>query len=160
MDTENMPILKNLSTVLENYSGDNFIRTLTGPNSKSPSEMTYYQKLAQLLNITLWDTVLDNEDGERICKVSKRIGEENARFNDGSMTIRFYGWYIDFIISSSGTEFEQRWKRRNVTAAVALKQQAKNVRMNKAVLTNLLAYPIDDNLTLWEVVPDVLFFTK
>lgn len=79
--------------------------------------------------------------------MSKAIYVQNARFNDGKRTNHIYGRRIDLIIASSGVELStNEWKRKNIPIKPALRQQSKNLRMNKAILKSLLENPIDQDL--------------
>ncbi|KAI7878083.1 hypothetical protein K492DRAFT_9037 [Lichtheimia hyalospora FSU 10163] len=106
--------------------------------------MTCYRKFAQVLDIVLRDSRLEMDDGEHICRASKDIASKNKRFDTGRRSsLNTFGRRIDLIVASTGVELStSEWKKDNCTVSLALKQQCKNVRMNKAILTSLLAYDV------------------
>lgn len=78
-------------------------------------------------------------------KASKAIATRNKRFDTGRKnSLNAFGRRIDLIVASTGVELStSEWKRDSCTVSLALKQQCKNVRMNKAILTSLLELNIN-----------------
>ncbi|KAF7722030.1 hypothetical protein EC973_003752 [Apophysomyces ossiformis] len=134
-----LQVLDILSAIANNFPE----KPCNRQHMKGPSETTFYRKFAQILDVIMRDSRLEIDDGERVCQASKDIANRNMRFNGGKKQLNAFGRRIDLILASSGVEFStSEWKRDNVTLSTALKQQCKNVRMNKAILTNLLSNPI------------------
>ncbi|KAI8967740.1 hypothetical protein BDF20DRAFT_1004608 [Mycotypha africana] len=80
------------------------------------SELTYYRQFAKILDEILDDTMLDILDGERVSDASKTG------------------------IKLSASE----WKRKKSPTANCLQQQAKSIRINKAILRHFLNLPIPE----------------
>ncbi|KAF7725442.1 hypothetical protein EC973_009616 [Apophysomyces ossiformis] len=109
----------------------------------SMSELTYYRKIAYILDIILDDTRLDLIDGEIMSNVSKQICRQNDPLYAENGAVIMKGRRIDLIIQSKNVELSSNeWKRR-VTLKQSTRQQAKNFRMNKGMLKQLLSYPLD-----------------
>ncbi|KAI8092134.1 uncharacterized protein B0P05DRAFT_621871 [Gilbertella persicaria] len=88
------------------------------------SELTCYRKFAKILDEILDDTMLDILDGERVSKASKTVATNleklystNASLNNG------FGRRIDLILAT---------------------KDAKNIRVNKAILRYFLDLPISE----------------
>ncbi|KAI9274719.1 hypothetical protein BDA99DRAFT_414537, partial [Phascolomyces articulosus] len=68
-----------------------------------------------------------------------------------------YGRKIDLIVAGKKIQLAtNEWKKSNCTDRVALKQQSKNVRMNKAVLKGLeqINVPKDDQKYIFSLAMD------
>ncbi|KAG0186017.1 hypothetical protein DFQ28_008443 [Apophysomyces sp. BC1034] len=116
-------------------------------HSTSPSEMTFYRKFAQVLDIVLRDSRLDINDGEHVCKASKAIADRNKRFDSTKKNSTTFGRRIDLMLTSKGIEFStNEWKRNKVSLSTSLKQQSKNIRLNKGILTSFFENPIPRHL--------------
>jgi hypothetical protein len=111
------------------------------PNN-TESELTSYRKFARILDEILDDTMLDMLDGESTCKASKSISKiygSNIPLNKG------FGLRIDLILATKNIELStSEWKWNKTPPAKCLQQQAKNIRMNKAILTSLLDLPFSE----------------
>ncbi|KAI8339575.1 hypothetical protein BC941DRAFT_254416 [Chlamydoabsidia padenii] len=127
-----------MSVVLRSCIGD------AGSYTPIASELTFYRKMAQILDIILEDTHLDLKDGEIMSKASKEICKANTKtFGAGFMMT---GRRIDMIIESKDLELStNEWKKDKVMN-LSSKQQAKNIRTNKALLTKWLTYPIANDM--------------
>ncbi|KAL9545353.1 hypothetical protein PS6_008268 [Mucor atramentarius] len=111
------------------------------------SELTVYRKFAKVLDEILDDTMLDMLDGESTCKTSKSIAKTHEKMYDSAIPLnKGFGRRIDLILAAKNLELStSEWKREKTSAAKCLQQQSKNIRMNKAILTNLLHLPFDES---------------
>ncbi|KAI9478680.1 MAG: hypothetical protein EXX96DRAFT_609148 [Benjaminiella poitrasii] len=116
------------------------------PNENDP-ELTCYRKVAFILDILLKDLSLNLLDGETICKASKSIAKDYEDIYGNSIPLnRGFGRRIDLILSARNIELStNEWKRGKATQEQCLIQQAKNIRMNKAILSRLLDLPLPEN---------------
>ncbi|KAG0168807.1 hypothetical protein DFQ28_009627 [Apophysomyces sp. BC1034] len=96
--------------------------------------------MAQILDIILEDTYLDLKDGETMSRTSKEICKANAKTFDANFMMN--GRRIDLIIQSKDLELSTNEWKKEANMGVSLKQQAKNIRMNKALLSKRLTCPV------------------
>lgn len=108
------------------------------------SELTCYRKFAKILDEILDNTMLDILDGERVSKASKTVATNLEKTYNASIPLNNgFGRRIDLILATKGVELStSEWKRKKSLAAKCLQQQAKNIRINKAILRYFLVLPI------------------
>ncbi|KAG0183705.1 hypothetical protein DFQ28_001191 [Apophysomyces sp. BC1034] len=118
------------------------------PDDNDSSELTCYRKCTKILDEVLNGSRLQIFDGETTCKASKSIAKMHERVFGSNIPLnKGFGRRIDLILSAQNEELStSEWKRLKVSPRKSLIQQAKNIRMNKAILSYLLSLPIDDNL--------------
>ncbi|KAG2217763.1 hypothetical protein INT45_000383 [Circinella minor] len=97
--------------------------------------------------------------GEQVCQASKEIIKNNKRFGifKNNDKVESYGRKIDLIVAGKVLQLStNEWKKSDCTDRVALKQQSKNVRMNKAVITSLeqIEVPKDDQKYIFTLAMD------
>lgn len=78
--------------------------------------------------------------GETTCKASKTIAKDHEIIYSNSIPLnRGFSRCVDLLLSARDAELSKNeWKRTRVSQGQCLTQQAKNIRMNKAILTKLL----------------------
>lgn len=142
-DTERLQVLDILEIVTKACLTDPaFI-----PDDDS-SELTCYRKCTKILDEVLNGSRLQIFDGETTCKASKSVAKIHKKVFGSSIPLnRGFGRRIDLILSAQNEELStSEWKRLKVSSRKSLTQQAKNIRMNKAILSYLLSLPIDDKV--------------
>ncbi|SAM06017.1 hypothetical protein [Absidia glauca] len=109
------------------------------------SELTTYRRVVMVLDDILDGTMLKIKDGETTCRASKAIGKDHEKLFGATIPLNAgFGRRIDMIMSTKNVELSSsEWKRPRTPIAKCLQQQSKNIRMNKAILSYLLALPID-----------------
>ncbi|KAI9486911.1 MAG: hypothetical protein EXX96DRAFT_551092 [Benjaminiella poitrasii] len=140
--TECLQILDILDIITKNCLTDRSNRS-----DDDASELTCYRKFAKILDEMLDNTMLDIRDGERVSKASKTAATNleknystNIPLNNG------FGRRVDLILSSNDIELStSEWKRKRCPVAKCLQQQAKNIRINKAILRYFLDLPISED---------------
>ncbi|KAI8334210.1 hypothetical protein BC941DRAFT_482354 [Chlamydoabsidia padenii] len=112
---------------------------------KKDSELTCYRKFTKVLDDIMNDTMLDILDGETTCKASKKIAKDHKKLYKSTIPLNAgFGRRIDMILTTKNVELStSEWKRPGTISTKCLQQQSKNIRMNKAVLSHLLALPFD-----------------
>ncbi|KAG1139758.1 hypothetical protein G6F37_011559 [Rhizopus arrhizus] len=110
------------------------------------SELTCYRKFAKILDEILDNTMLDILDGERVSKASKTVATNLEKIYNANIPLNNgFGRRIDLILATKGVELStSEWKRKKSPAAKCLQQQAKNIRINKAILRYFLVLPISE----------------
>jgi hypothetical protein len=85
------------------------------------------------------------KDGQTICRSSKSIAKNHETLFGASIPLNAgFGRRIDMILAAKNEELScSEWKRPRTTITKYLQQQSKNIRMNKAVRSHLLALPIN-----------------
>ncbi|KAI7855936.1 hypothetical protein BDC45DRAFT_80821 [Circinella umbellata] len=112
-------------------------------NKNDHSETYFYRRFAQILDIVTRDTNLDFNDDEQVCEASTDIVKLNKRFGGNNNNIKPLGRKIDLIIAGQDIQLStNEWKKHNVAASTVVRQQSKNIRMNKAILSSLMKYDI------------------
>ncbi|KAG2201000.1 hypothetical protein INT47_006544 [Mucor saturninus] len=108
------------------------------------SELTCYRKFAKVLHEILDNTMLDILDGERVSKASKTVAKNLEKtYNSDIPLYNGFGRRIDLILATKDIELStSEWKKKKTTADKCLRQQAKNIRINKAILRYFLDLPI------------------
>lgn len=91
--------------------------------------------------------MLISYSGETTCKTSKSIAKCHETIFGNSIPLnRGFGRRIDLLIASRNIELStNEWKKKIITPEQCYTQQTKNIRMNKAILTNLLELPLGDH---------------
>ncbi|KAG0168055.1 hypothetical protein DFQ30_005353 [Apophysomyces sp. BC1015] len=112
--------------------------------SKASSELTFYRKIAHIFDSILDDTNLVQKDGETMSSTSKDICRANAKAFENKYCMS--GRRIDLLIESNDVELSTNEWKKEVPLGVSLKQQSKYIRMNKALLSKWLTYPVTDNM--------------
>ncbi|KAG2199648.1 hypothetical protein INT47_005173 [Mucor saturninus] len=135
-------VLDIMEIIARNVIADDTLK----PNDND-SELTCYRKVAFILDILLKDSNLNLLDGETTCKASKSIAKDHENIYGNSIPLnRGFGRRIDLLLSTRNIELStNEWKRKKVTQEQCLIQQAKNIRMNKAILSKLLELPLSEN---------------
>ncbi|KAG2199061.1 hypothetical protein INT46_011056 [Mucor plumbeus] len=138
-DRQLFQVLDILSALLRSCIDD------VGAHENKKSEMSHYRKIAQIFDIMFEDTIFNWKDGETMSNVSKKVCKNNTKLFgvNTSMT----GRRIDLIIEAKQLELSTNEWRREVGFSSALKQQSKNIRMNKALLKHWLELPIPADKT-------------
>lgn len=110
------------------------------------SELTCYRKFAKILDEILDNTMLDILDGERVSKASKTVAKNLEKIYNANIPLNNgFGRRIDLILATKDVELStSEWKRKKSPAAKCLQQQAKNIRVNKAILRYFLDLPISE----------------
>jgi hypothetical protein len=110
------------------------------PRKKS-SELTFYRRFSGLLDPLFMNSNILLADGEAGCKSTKEPIQRNKdlfNVNDPSHT---YPRKIDLLLRlDDTTEVDMctnEWKKSNVSEAVKLKQQTKNLQVNACIISNL-----------------------
>ncbi|CEP11566.1 hypothetical protein [Parasitella parasitica] len=113
------------------------------PN-ENHSELTCYRKVASILDIPLKDLNLNLLDGDTTCKANKSIAKDYKNIYGNYIPLK--GRRINLLLSTRNIELStNEWKRKKVTREQCLIQQAKNIRMNKAILSRLLELPLSEH---------------
>ncbi|KAG1091080.1 hypothetical protein G6F42_019522 [Rhizopus arrhizus] len=118
------------------------------PNHRDTIKLKRSIKLNNtLLDILLKDLNSNLLDGETTCRASKSIAKDHENIYGNSIPLnRGFGRRIDLLLSTRNIELStNEWKRKKVTQEQCLIQQAKNIRMNKAILSRLLELPLSEN---------------
>ncbi|KAG2202028.1 hypothetical protein INT47_006220 [Mucor saturninus] len=104
------------------------------------SEMTWYRKMASILDIFFRNTDILLHDGETSCQATKDSRNINSRLcEDADNKNSFVGRKIDLLLNSVSVDISSsEWKKANVSVATGEQQQAKNCRTNSAILHQLL----------------------
>ncbi|KAG2227070.1 hypothetical protein INT45_003800 [Circinella minor] len=141
-------------------------------NKNDNSETYFYRRFAQILDIVTRDTDLDLNDlsldillilsvaidsGEQVCKASTDIVKLNKRFGGNPNNIKPFGRKIDLIIAGQDIQLStNEWKKHNVATSTVVRQQSKNIRMNKAILSSLKKYdvPLDQQKHIFSLGMD------
>ncbi|KAI9022766.1 hypothetical protein CLU79DRAFT_143375 [Phycomyces nitens] len=131
-----------MEIIVRNVIADDTLK----PN-ENDSELTCYRKVASILDILLKDLNLNLLDGETTCKASKSIAKDHENIYGNNIPLnRGFGRRIDLLLSTRNIELStNKWKQKKVTQEQCLTQQAKNIRMNKAILSRLLELPLSEN---------------
>ncbi|KAI7891906.1 uncharacterized protein EV154DRAFT_399843, partial [Mucor mucedo] len=110
------------------------------------SELTCYRKFAKVLDEILDNIMLDILDGERVSKASKTVAKNLEKTYNSSIPLHNgFGRRIDLILATKDIELStSEWKKKKTPAAKCLQQQAKNIRINKAILRYFLDLPISE----------------
>ncbi|CAO3588497.1 unnamed protein product [Absidia cylindrospora] len=77
-------------------------------------------------------------------RTSKEICKANAKTFDAKFMM--YGRRIDLIIQSQELELSTNEWKKEASVGISMKQQAKNTRMNKALLSKWLSYPVAEEM--------------
>lgn len=82
--------------------------------------------------------------GETTCKASKEIAKDQEVIYGSSIPLnRGFGRRIDLLLSTRDIEIStNEWKKKKVSKETCYVQQAKNIRMNKAILSKLIQLPL------------------
>ncbi|KAI9244092.1 hypothetical protein BY458DRAFT_426278, partial [Sporodiniella umbellata] len=104
------------------------------------------RKFAKVLDEILDNTMLDILDGERVSKASKTVAKNlEKNYNANIPLNNGFGRRIDLILATKDIELStSEWKKKKSPAAKCLQQQAKNIRINKAILRYFLDLPISE----------------
>lgn len=131
--SEEFIMLNILERVVENFN-------LWG-SSANNSELTFYRRFAELLDILFNGTDVKIADGETGSKSSKTAIEINKALFHTSDTSSTYPRKIDLLLKlNEYTTVElssSEWKKSSVSEAVILKQQTKNLKTNACILSTL-----------------------
>lgn len=140
--TECLQILDILDVITKHCLTDRSIRS-----DEDASELTCYRKFAKILDEILDNTMLDILDGERVSKASKSVAKNLEKTYNASIPLsNGFGRRIDLMIASRDVELStSEWKRSKSPAVKCLQQQAKNIRINKAILRYFLDLPISES---------------
>ncbi|KAI7904361.1 uncharacterized protein BX663DRAFT_340006 [Cokeromyces recurvatus] len=140
--TNNLKLLDIMEIVTKNCTDD-----ITKINKKE-SETTCYRKLAKILDELLEGTNLDMLDGEITCEATKIIAKEQAKIFSNTIRLsRSFGRRIDLILSAKEIELSaNEWKKEKTVITQSLKQQNKNLRVNKAILTHVEKLPLENEI--------------
>ncbi|KAF7722249.1 hypothetical protein EC973_003499 [Apophysomyces ossiformis] len=160
LDTEKLQVLDVVDMVVKHCQYNSSSNKVA-----NDSELTFYRKFCKILDELLLGTNLDVLEyvgkrkgshmciafdkfvcsGETTCKASKTIMKKHERLFDSKSSSNAFGRRIDLILSSRDVELStSEWKKATVPVKVSIKQQGKNIRMNKAILTSLLDLPLSD----------------
>ncbi|KAG0764254.1 hypothetical protein G6F57_001535 [Rhizopus arrhizus] len=107
--------------------------------STKDSELTFYRRFAELLDILFNGTDIKIADGETGSKSSKTAIEINKALFHTSDTSPTYPRKIDLLLKPN--EFttvelsSSEWKKSSVSEAIILKQQTKNLKTNTCILS-------------------------
>ncbi|KAG1029284.1 hypothetical protein G6F43_014015 [Rhizopus delemar] len=139
--TECLQILDILDLITKNCLTDRSICF-----DDNASELICYRKFAKILDEMLDDTMLDILDGERVSKAFKTVATNLEKIYNANIPLsNGFGRRIDLILATKGMELStSEWKRKKSPAAKCLQQQAKNIRINKAILRYFLVLPISE----------------
>lgn len=139
--TECLQILDILDVITKHCLTDRSVRS-----DDDASELTYYRKFAKVLDEILDDTMLDILDGERVSKASKTVAKNLEKTYNANIPLNNgFGRRIDLILATKDMELStSERKRKKSPAAKCLQQQAKNIRVNKAILRYFLDLPISE----------------
>ncbi|KAG2220200.1 hypothetical protein INT45_005373 [Circinella minor] len=139
--TECLQILDILDVITKHCLTDHSIRS-----DDDASELACYHKFAKVLNEILDNTMLDILDGERVSKASKTVAKNLEKIYNANIPLNNgFGRRIDLILTMKDIELSiSEWKRKKSPAAKYLQQQAKNIRINKAILRYFLDLPISE----------------
>ncbi|KAG2209948.1 hypothetical protein INT47_003383 [Mucor saturninus] len=139
--TECVQILDILDIITKPCLTDRSIRS-----DDDASELTCYRKFAKVLDEILDNTMLDILDGERVSKASKTVAKNLEKtYNSNIPLHNGFGRRIDLILATKDIELStSEWKKKKTPAAKCLQQQAKNIRINKAILRYFLDLPISE----------------
>jgi hypothetical protein len=131
--SEEFIMLNMLERVVENFSLWN--------SSTKDSELTFYRRFAELLDILFNGTDVKIADGETGSKSSKTAIEINKALFHTSDTSPTYPRKIDLLLKlNESTTVElssSEWKKSSVSEAIILKQQTKNLKTNTCILSTL-----------------------
>ncbi|CEP09524.1 hypothetical protein [Parasitella parasitica] len=140
-DEQKIFLLDILETVARNAIAD--ARTAEKSNE---SELTSYRKVAMILDLMLKNSSIDIVDGETTCKASKTVAKNHENIYGDTIPLnRGFGRRIDLLLSSKNIELStNEWKRKKIALEQLITQQTKNIRMNKAILSELHKLPVQE----------------
>ena len=101
---------------------------------------THYVNLFMDILIFLYVAI---DSGEQVCKAPTSIAKSNKRFGGNPNTVQPFGRKIGLIVDGHDLRLStNEWKKHNIASSTVVRQQSKNVRMNKAILSSLKKYDI------------------
>ncbi|KAG1137175.1 hypothetical protein G6F37_011420 [Rhizopus arrhizus] len=131
--SEEFIMLSILERVVENFN--------LWDSSTKGSELTFYRRFAELLDLLFNGTDIKIADGETGSKSSKTTIEINKALFHTSNTSPTYPRKIDLLLKlNESTTVElssSEWKKSSVSEAIILKQQTKNLKTNACILSTL-----------------------
>ncbi|KAI9307112.1 hypothetical protein BJ944DRAFT_228907 [Cunninghamella echinulata] len=112
---------------------------------KKSSELHYFNPLYTILNILFRDTGINLIIGEN-CSISSKHAKTIAeKYNLNLKTEQIRGRKIDMILKYMNMELcALEWKSISTTTTTQIKQQTKNLRVNKCILSDLTLLLDDD----------------
>ncbi|KAI8367570.1 uncharacterized protein BYT42DRAFT_131390 [Radiomyces spectabilis] len=101
------------------------------------TEMYYLQVFHQVISILLRDTNLVPVIGEKASKVTKAARELHGKFLDDCHKLNIYGRKVDLLLSVCDIELGANEWKTSSSEITLIRQQSKNVRVNKCILEEL-----------------------
>lgn len=117
------------------------------PISKA-SELTWYRKLAHILDILFRKSGISLKNGELCCDATKVARNENRLLcEDENDKKTLLGRKIKLLLNAVCLDLSSsKWKKDGVAVSLGEQQQIKNERMNSAILKQLLKLSIDPDI--------------